>query len=442
MRCIADVITSMRHYIFRWAGRTAPLFRHAPNRFCHSSADAAFEPSPERLQQALSLLLAPPQTVDMTKIPSCLPDSGIGDHRALEELAPVILGGAQPLGADTSFAHMDPPTPCIAWATTLWNASLNQNLLHPDVAPVARGLEEKVVSWLAPFFGMDGGHMTPGSTVANLTAIWAARELTGAKEVVASEGAHLSVPKAAHLLGMRYVKVPLDECGRLDASSMPQDLSQAVLVLTAGTTSAGAIDPLSLCSRAAWTHVDAAWAGPMIFSPRHGKLLHGISQADSVSVSAHKWLFQPKESGLIFFRDTSSAHKAVSFGGAYLAVPNVGVLGSHGAVAAPLMATLMSWGKDGLAKRIDRCMDNADHLWQLLNDHPKVRIFGPQETGVILWQPSVPLSVAEIKAALPAGSVSMTSVAGRDWLRHVAANPNVDVKKLWSSIKDVLNAGS
>ena len=56
-----------------------------------------------------------------------------------------------------------------------WTASRNQNLLHPDTAPVARELEAIVVRWLAPWFGMNGGHLVSGSTVANLTALWAAR---------------------------------------------------------------------------------------------------------------------------------------------------------------------------------------------------------------------------------------------------------------------------
>jgi L-2,4-diaminobutyrate decarboxylase len=80
---------------------------------------------------------------------------------------------------------MDPPTPWITWATTLWNASLNQNLLHPATSPAARDIEQRVVQWLASFFGMTGGHMTAGSTLANLTALWAARECAGVKEVVA-----------------------------------------------------------------------------------------------------------------------------------------------------------------------------------------------------------------------------------------------------------------
>ena len=72
--------------------------------------------------------------------------------------------------------------------------------------------------------------------------------------------------------------------GRIRSSELPEDLSDAVLVLTAGSTSSGAIDSLALvgAGEAAWTHVDAAWAGPLVLSRQHGKRLAGIGQADSV----------------------------------------------------------------------------------------------------------------------------------------------------------------
>ena len=98
-----------------------------------------------------------------------------------------------PLPPPAFMAHMDPPTPSVAWTTALWQAALNQNLLHPDVAPKARLLSERVVTWIAPFFGMGGGHFVPGSSISNLTALWAARELKGVTKVASSKMAHLSV---------------------------------------------------------------------------------------------------------------------------------------------------------------------------------------------------------------------------------------------------------
>ena len=281
--------------------------------------------------------------------------------------------------------------------------------------------------------------MTPGSTVANLTALWVARELAGVKVVIASEAAHLSVAKSAHILGLDFQSVPTSSSGGIDAARVPTDVSKAALVLTAGTTSTGAIDDLGLAGRAGWTHVDAAWAGPLRLSTTYSSRLDGIEHADSVAVSAHKWLFQPKESGLIFFRESERAHKTVSFGGAYLAVPNVGVLGSHGAVAVPLLATLLAWGRTGLAERVDRSMMLADKLWERLRNHPKVDLFGPQTTGVVLWRPHDQSDVHAVFRALPAGSTSVSRLDDRGWLRNVAANPCVEIDLLWAQLESVLN---
>lgn len=370
--------------------------------------------------------------------PLAMPEVGLGGRAALDALAPCVLGQATALGGVTALAHMDPPTPWITWATTLWNASLNQNLLHPATAPVAREIEQRVVDWLAPFFGMTGGHMVPGSTVANLTALWAARECAGVQEVAYAESAHLSVGKAAHILGLRARLLPCAPTGALLADAVPEDLSQTALVLTAGTTSTGAIDDLSLCGRAAWTHVDAAWAGPLRLSSRHGHLLAGLEQADSVSISAHKWLFQPKESALVLFGDAARSHAAISFGGAYLATPNVGVLGSHGASAVPLLATLLAWGRQGTAARIEACMAIANQLAEVIVASPHLQLLGPPQAGLVIWRPVTAELTDGLFAAMPTGSVSLTTLNGNRWLRNVAANPNFELGAFKAALDQAL----
>ncbi|NIS37550.1 MAG: aspartate aminotransferase family protein, partial [Actinobacteria bacterium] len=194
--------------------------------------------------------------------------------------------------------------------------------------------------------------VVPGSTMANLTALWAAREVAGIRRVVASAQAHLSVRKAAVILGLDYEAAPSGADHRLDPHALP-DLTDAAIVLTAGTTATGAIDPLDAGGDAAWRHIDAAWAGPLRLSRHHRHVLEGVEHADSVAVSAHKWLYQPKESALVLFADETAAHDVMTFGGGYLAVPNVGMLGSHGAAAISLAATLLAWGRQGMEARID-----------------------------------------------------------------------------------------
>jgi L-2,4-diaminobutyrate decarboxylase len=291
-----------------------------------------------------------------------------------------------------------------------------------------------VLDWLAPCFGMSGGLLTPGSTLANLTAIWAAREITGIRRVVASSEAHLSIRKAARLLGLALVEIPAAPDDTLDSWKLPDDLSDACVVLTAGTTNVGAIDPLELIGRARWTHVDGAWGAPLRLSATRAPKLAGIEHADSISISAHKLLFQPKDSAIVLFRDALQASEALQFEAGYLAVPNVGILGSHGAMAVPLLATLLAWGRDGLAARIDRCIDGADVLADSIGRRDDLELRRYHGTGIVVWRSRCGVDVDALVAALPPGSASAPTIAGQRWVRHVAANPCADPAALIDAI--------
>lgn len=396
--------------------------------------DKSFSPG-NGLEHALSLLRQTP--LERIDLPESCPETGVGELEALDMLAPHVLGRAALLDRSDVLAHMDPPTPWITWATTLWNARLNQNLLHPATAPFAIEAEKRVIEWLTPFFGMHGGHLCSGSTLANLTALWAAREAKEIKKVVASEAAHLSVKKAAAILGLTYEEIATNSHGQLDPNQLG-DISETCLVLTAGTTATGEIDPLALAGLAKWTHVDAAWAGPLRLSPTYSHLLEGIDKADSVAVSAHKWLFQPKDSALIMFREPEVANPSISFGGSYLAAPNIGVQGSRGAAAIPLLALLIAWGRKGFVERIDRTMAMADTLANALSKEEDLSLWAKPKTGITVFRPLIG-STEEFYRRLPEGMLSTCVVEDKKWLRSVAANPLADINKIISIIKEVLN---
>lgn len=395
-------------------------------------ADALFQPDADGLRRAVERLIAarsaagePMPSSAGSLLPTTLPAVGLGAEHALNWAIDVGIAQAARLDHPGYLAHMDPPTPWPTWVTATIAASTNQNLLHPDAAPLARDLEARVIDWLAPSFGMGGGHLVPGSTLANLTALWAARELVGIRHVVASSAAHLSVPKAAHILGLTFREIPVDDRQRIQVDQL-FDLDDTAVVLTAGTVAAGAIDPLDAAPDAAWRHVDAAWAGPLRFTRRHRHLLDGIERADSVSMSAHKWLYQPKEAAMVLFADTNAAHDAISFGGSYLAAPNVGLLGSHGAAPAlNLAVTLLTLGTDGLATRIDADMANADRLCDLIDTNDSLELRAPHTTGVVNWR--VPGSdLITIQRNLTNAWISTATIAGEPWLRSVTVNPNAD----------------
>jgi len=390
--------------------------------------EAAFEANAAGLELGLELLLDPPGPSDLPPL-----DGGpVGPEEALRRMAGAVLPTATQLDAPGFFAHMDPVTPWITWVAAQWAARLNQNLLHTDTGAVARDLERRVVDVLAPVWGMDGGHLVPGSTVANLTALWAARTLRGVTHVVASELAHISVPKAAHLLGLTYRPVPADRLGRLDPDHLG-DLSDTAVVLTAGTTATGSVDPLGRPD-APWVHVDAAWAGPLRLSGRWGHALDGIEHADSVAVSAHKWLHQPKESALVLFADTGVAHPAISSGAPYLASPNVGLLGSHGYAALPLAVTIRAYGLDGIGAWVDHEMDLTVQLGERIAAEADLEQGGTGPgRGVVAWRHAT-VDSRTIQAALEGAFVSVTRIDGDDWLRSVAANPFADPDRVVDAV--------
>ncbi|MBD0266929.1 MAG: hypothetical protein ICV77_01415 [Cyanobacteria bacterium Co-bin8] len=92
-----------------------------------TSKDRSFLPD-AGLEYALELLRNVPAAA--AGLPQDLPQQGIGEIASLDLLSGHVLGEATQLGSSVTLAHMDPPTPWITWAMSLWNASLNQNLLH------------------------------------------------------------------------------------------------------------------------------------------------------------------------------------------------------------------------------------------------------------------------------------------------------------------------
>ncbi len=384
--------------------------------------DDAFEWHPALLRAVELMRSALPDAADL---PDSIPANGIGDAEALERMAPHVLGRASPLDDPLTLAHMDPPTPWLTWVMAMWNARLNQNLLHPATAAFANDAETRVIEWLNPFFGMSGGQFCAGSSLANLTALWVARDAAGVDSVVASEAAHVSVRKSARILGLPFRSIPVDASERIDASRLG-DLSNACLVLTAGSTVTGSIDALEVIGQARWTHVDAAWAGALRLTDRYAPLLDGIDAADSVALSAHKWLFQPKESALILFKDNETASTTTAVSGSYLTTANVGVQGSRGAAAIPLMATLLAWGRTGLATRIESTMTMADRLADAVDNDPRLELWSRPISGITVFRPLQSTTDALLER-LPAGMFSKGSVAGSNWLRSVAANPLADL---------------
>mgnify|MGYP001425152078 FL=1 len=138
------------------------------------------------------------------------------------------------------------------------------------------------------------------------------------------------------------------------------------------------------------------------------------------------------------FRDIEKANSAISFGGGYLNAPNVGIQGSRGASAIPLLATLIAWGIEGLVERIDRTMLMADILAEKLKNKKGILIWSMPTTGITVFR-STKYSTQYLLKKLPEGMFSKCFLEDETWLRSVAANPQADINEIISAIDYYIN---
>ncbi|GAB4379478.1 MAG: aminotransferase class V-fold PLP-dependent enzyme [Elainellaceae cyanobacterium] len=277
-----------------------------------------------------------------------------------------------------------PATLAASWLATAWD----QNTGFWHVTPATAQLEQIALRWLLELFGLPahcGGAFVTGATVANFTALAAARHAVLAKAgwnveadglfgappitVITGEEAHPSVTRALGMLGLgrnRVVKVPVDAQGRMRPEAMPRLTGPAIICLQAGNVNTGAFDPFkAICEQAkaagAWVHVDGAfglWAAAV---PSLAHLAAGVEQADSWATDAHKWLNVPYDSGLAFVRDAEALRAAMAITADYL--PAAGDARnpsdytpelSRRARGVEVWAALRSLGRSGLTDLIER----------------------------------------------------------------------------------------
>jgi len=260
--------------------------------------------------------------------------------------------------------HMTSALPNFCPMLSKLMVSMNQNVVKTETAKTVTFLEREALAQLhkclyedSPAFyakhvqnpGSMLGLFTNGGTMANVSAMWVARnhslgpvddadgkrifdgvEKTGLPKalrhygyddaiVIGSALMHYSMNKAADVLGcglQALVKIPCDKNYRVDMEAMEARIIQAKankeciigLIGICGTTETGAIDPLDDMAALAAKydihfHVDAAWGGPCIFSNTHRFKCKGIELADSVTLDGHKQLWLPMGAGMVFFKD-------------------------------------------------------------------------------------------------------------------------------------------
>jgi aromatic-L-amino-acid decarboxylase len=201
-------------------------------------------------------------------------------------------------------------------------------------APGLVQLEANVIRWFNQMVGFPpeaGGLLTSGGSLANFTAVVAARRerlpadfLAGT--LYASDQVHHSVLKAAMLAGFppeNVRQIPVDHRFRIRldvlsdhiAADRDRDTKPFFLVGSAGTTNTGAVDDLEGLAAIAererlWFHIDAAYGGFFVLTERGRCRLAGLERADSITLDPHKGLFLPYGTGSLLVRNIDSLRQA------------------------------------------------------------------------------------------------------------------------------------
>jgi glutamate/tyrosine decarboxylase-like PLP-dependent enzyme len=199
---------------------------------------------------------------------------------------------------------------------------INPNNHALDGGPGTSAMEVEVVEQLATMFGLPApslGHLTSSGTVANLEALWVARELRPGERVVHSEQAHYTHGRMCRVLGVEATAVPAGPDGRIDLDAVEAECRRGnvgTVVLTPGTTGLGAIDRLdeALALRehhGVRLHADAAYGGFFALLARGDDPLvepgpfAALAEYDSIVVDPHKHGLQPYGCGAVLFADPS-----------------------------------------------------------------------------------------------------------------------------------------
>jgi glutamate/tyrosine decarboxylase-like PLP-dependent enzyme len=360
-----------------------------------------------------------------------------------------------------------PSTPIGAYADLIASA-LNANITCWRSGPAGTEIEQLVVRWLGSLIRYDEnakGLLTSGGSMANMIALLIASRRKGGVEaarkglwntgapmtIYASEEVHMSIPKAADILGFGRDQVRVVACDerqrmRVDDLVARINADQGngfrpfCVVASAGTVNTGVVDPLNQIADVArdfnlWFHVDGAYGAPGVLDQRKADLFAGLQRADSVSLDPHKWLFVPVDAGCLLFRDAVAAATAFSTEDAdYIKVHGLtedaafaywdyGVELSRRFRALKVWLTLGYYGARQIADAISEDNSLAAYLGELVSQAEDFELLAPVELSICCFRylPS-PKMVARELDQVNEQVMAAVQQGGRAYLSNATVN--------------------
>lgn len=381
-----------------------------------------------------------------------------------------------------SFACIPSTASLLSWMGDVMTNAFNPHASCQVNAPAANLIEKKLIGWMCGLAGYpqgSGGLFVSGGSIANLTALTAARDakLAGADRsrarVYVSDQTHSSVAKGLHILGFNREQlrtIPTDRLFRMDVSCLrtaveedrQNGLFPFAVVASAGTTNTGSVDPLKaiagLCRQYhMWMHVDGAFGASALVSPRQRKELAGIELSDSLSWDAHKWLLQTYGCSVALVRDKSTLVNSFAAHPEYLKDAqasqdsvefwDLGPELTRPARGLKLWLTLQVMGTQALGQAIDHGCLLALAAQERLEGNPEWQVVSPAHFGIVNFRfaPSkeapdatwdqINQEMAREVTATGFAQVYTTQLRGRTVLRLCAINPRTTPEDVLQTIQ-------
>lgn len=359
-----------------------------------------------------------------------LPEKGIELEEILKRFREDVAPNAMGVPSPRYFGQFNPtPLPIGVWADAL-ASMLNQNAGAWRNGPTSAMIEARVIRWLCDLldYGPQSfGTLASGGSEANLIALKCARDSVandikdhgvrkapGDLIVYASEQCHYSIDKSADILGLGREgvrKIPTDDRFHIIPDALREAIAKdreqgnipCCIVGVAGTTSTGVVDPLEELAEIAvenrcWYHVDAAYGGPLAFSPKYKDLLRGINQADSITFDPHKWMFVPFACGATLVRDGGSMLRQAfdmtpeylneDRGGADVEFDffRYGQMGTRRFNSLKLWMAIKFMGREGYAKTVEHQIELTKYLAHRIDALENFQRVGEVETAVCCFR--------------------------------------------------------
>ncbi|WP_028025402.1 pyridoxal-dependent aspartate 1-decarboxylase PanP [Enterovibrio calviensis] len=370
--------------------------------------------------------------------------SFVSDHT--EFLLDKLVAQSVHTSSPRFIGHMTSALPYFLMPLSKIMIALNQNTVKIETSKAFTPLERQVLGMLHNLIYQQDdvfydnwmhsaehslGAFCSGGTVANITALWVARnaalksdgDFKGVAEeglframkhygyedlaILVSDRGHYSLKKSADVLGIgreSLIAIPTDENNRIRIDKLEETITSLkrknikpfALVGVAGTTETGNIDPLEAMADIAERegmhfHVDAAWGGASLLSNTQRPKLRGIERADSVTIDAHKQMYVPMGAGMVIFKDPSLV-SAIEHHADYILRKGSKDLGSHtlegsrGGMAMLLFASLNIIGRQGYELLIDQSVEKADYFARLINQQPDFALISKPELCLLTYR--------------------------------------------------------